>query len=153
MRRLFRTYWNFMYLLEEAWKVLMKKKWGANKRKNFYSQMRGNTIRALLRGGGGGLWKSCGLSLCDGLTETVKYIWVNWCLLNWILSHCRHINCLQPMPMLLLYEMEENKNSGMVVILHCKNSFQMLFVFPCFPKFLRGQHNFVEFLGIKLYFA
>ena len=35
---------------------------------------------------------SVGLSMCDCLIETVKYIWVNiWCMLDWILSqNCRN---------------------------------------------------------------
>ena len=52
-----------MYLLEEIWKVLMKKKWGSNRRKWFYSE--------------------CGKATYDGSIETVEYSCVNnWCMLD-----------------------------------------------------------------------
>ena len=39
---------------------------------------------------------SVGLSMCDCLIETVKYIWVNiWCMLDWILSQ----NCRNTLPL------------------------------------------------------
>ena len=38
-RRLFRKSWNLVYLLEGAWRALMKKKWGGNRRKSFYKRV------------------------------------------------------------------------------------------------------------------
>ena len=87
--------------------------------------------------------------MCDSPIETVKYIWVNiWCMLHWILSKkkCRNTFPLRTVDQLarsaksleavvpnqllaanadaVAYQMEEYKNSGLVVILHCLNSFQ-----------------------------
>ena len=42
--RLFRTYWKLVYLFEGVWRVLMKKKWGGNRRKRFYSEMWRNAV-------------------------------------------------------------------------------------------------------------
>ena len=39
MKHLFRTYGNLVYLSDEVWMVLMKTKWGGNRRKRFYSEM------------------------------------------------------------------------------------------------------------------
>ena len=34
------------------------------------------------------LCKSCGVCMCDGTAETVKYLWVNtWCMLDWNLPY------------------------------------------------------------------
>ena len=54
----------------------MKKKWVDNRRKNFYSEMWRHTVR-VLSGGGRACENPVGRSVCDGLVETVKYIWVN----------------------------------------------------------------------------
>ena len=85
VRRLFRTYWNLLYLLEETWRVLMKKM--GRKQKNFYSEMWGNAVRVEVQGFVEILF--VGLSICD---EAVKYIWVNiWFMFDLILSqNCRN---------------------------------------------------------------
>ena len=88
------------------------------------------------------------LSMCDGLIETVKYIWVNILyMLDWILSrNCRNSlhfqkagqltrsaksqTLLCPTELLAVnpnacsYKIEEYKNLSLVVTLHCLNSFQ-----------------------------
>ena len=48
---------------------LMKEKWVGNRRKTFYSEMRGNAVS-----GGGACENSVALSMCDGPVETVEYM-------------------------------------------------------------------------------
>ena len=122
---------------------------------------------------------SVGLSMCHGLIETVKYIWVNiWFILGWILSKklqkytsstyswltsedYKNIDADAPYQFVvanadsITYQMEEYKNPGLAVILHCLNSFQytnyvafsLLYVLfrknhkmnaVCFPSFHDG---------------
>ena len=55
----------------------MKKTWGGNRRKRFYSEMWETLFE------GKDLWKSCGTLHDDGPIKTVEYIWVNiWCMLD-----------------------------------------------------------------------
>ena len=85
--------------------------------------------------------------MCDGPIDTVKYIWVNISyMLDWIfLQNCRnsfplHNNWSTSGEYKILeaavsdellvvnanagsYQIEEHKNSSLVVILHCLNSF------------------------------
>ena len=42
--RLFRIWWNLLYLLEGAWRVLMKQKQGCNRKKKFYNEKWGNIV-------------------------------------------------------------------------------------------------------------
>ena len=49
----------------------MRKNWGGNRRKRFYSEMQGNFVE------GGACGNPVGLSMYDGPTETAEYIWVN----------------------------------------------------------------------------
>ena len=71
-----------MYLLKSSWRILIKKKWGGNRRQSFYSEMRGSTIS-----GGRACERPVGLSMYHGPIEFVEYSWVNiWCMLDWILS-------------------------------------------------------------------
>ena len=70
--------WNDMYLFGG---FLLggsnTEKWGDHRTKNFFIN---NFV---------------GLLICDGLIETVKYIWVNiWCILGWIFSQ----NCRNSLP-------------------------------------------------------
>ena len=88
------------------------------------------------------------VSMCGSPIENVTYIWVNiWFMLDWISSqNCKNTlplhtvdqrarsaktwtllrpsNCLQEKPMPLLITWKNFKNLGLVVILHCLNSFQ-----------------------------
>ena len=62
----------------------MKKNWGGNRKKTFYSEMWETLFE-----GGGICGNPVGLSMYDSPLETVQHIWVNiWSILDWILS-CR----------------------------------------------------------------
>ena len=85
--------------------------------------------------------------MCDGPIETVKYIWVNiWCMPDWIFSknyrnkftsfayswstseEYKILDAVVPNELLAAsantssYQIEEHKNSSLVVILHCLNT-------------------------------
>ena len=133
------------------------KKWGGSRKKNFF------------------ISNYVGLSMCDGPIETVKYIWVNtWCILDWILpqdcrntlplhrtdqlrEECKNLDAIVPDQLLaaLAHQVEEFKNSNLVVILHCFSSYQhnnyvafsLLYIILrenhkmnafCFPSFHNG---------------
>ena len=117
MSRLFRTYWNLVYLLEGAWRVLMKKKWGGNRRKSFYSEMWGNAVRGLRRVWG--LWKSHGTLHVWRSDRNCWYICPNiWCMLDWILSQ----NCWNT---LRLHKVDQLARSAKTYTLLCPtNSLQ-----------------------------
>ena len=72
--RLLRTYSNLVYLLEGLWRVLIKKKWGSNKKRDSIVKC-GQT--SFEEGGGEACENPVGLSMCDGPVATffVK-LWV-----------------------------------------------------------------------------
>ena len=56
--------------------VVNEEKWGGNRRKCFYSEMWRNAVE--WNGGGGACENLMGLSMCDVMTESVKYILVEY---------------------------------------------------------------------------
>ena len=115
-----------MYLFKGFWLGCSNaEKWCDHGRNNFFKN---NSVK---------------LSMTDGLTETVKYIWVNiWCMLDWIFSQncrnslplhtsdqlseeCKILDAVVPNELLTAnantgsYQIEEYKNSTLVLILHC----------------------------------
>lgn len=80
MVKLFRVFVNIVCLValqKGSRKVLMKKKWGDNSMKKFYTEMWGSMF----------LGRTCenseGLFMCDDPIEIVECIWVNiWCIFD-----------------------------------------------------------------------
>ena len=65
-----------------------EEKWVGNRRKKFYGEMQRNVIW-----GGGVCENPVGLSMYDGLMETIEYIWVNiWRMLELIIGFRHTVN-------------------------------------------------------------
>ena len=116
MRRLARTYWNIVYLLEGTWSFLMKRM-GGNRRKKFYNEMWGNVISQ------GGLWKSCGTL---HMWWSYRNFWIHlvniWWILDWILSQ----NCRNTLPLHTVDQLVSSAKKQVAVVAGgdemCENS-------------------------------
>ena len=77
--------YRWLYLLERAWRVVIKENWRANRKKNFYIELRGNAVsveRGVGKGGCGGLVKI----LLDSPCLTVRQKLLN--TFGWIFYAC-----------------------------------------------------------------